>query len=423
MTPWSPITAQTRFRCSGAALAAICLLSGVLPRAAAQEWVRFRGPNGAGLSNAASVPIEWTEADFNWRVELPGIGHSAPVVWGDRIFLTSAENEDATRVVLCLAAEDGRTLWSRRYASTLHPKHQLNSFASSTPTVDEARVYVVWSSPEEYSVRAFDHDGQEVWQRSLGPYESQHSCGTSPIVFENLLIIGNDQDGPSSLFALNRETGDVVWQVPRKNREVAYSTPCLLQRDNHPVELIFNSGAHGITSLDPRTGRLNWEIDVFDKRSVSSPVIAGDLLIGTCGSGGGGNYVVAVKPPASDGLDPALAYKLTKSAPYVPTPLYKDGLLFLWSDQGVVSAIEAQSGEPLWQNRVGGRFFGSPVCIANRLYAMSDAGEAVVVAADREFKLLARNPIGEGSHSTPSVADGVLYLRTFSHLIAIGGKS
>lgn len=403
-------------------LFALCVAVCLPLAARAQEWTRFRGPNGTGISDAKTIPTEWTEADFNWNVPLPGVGHSSPVIWGDKIFLTSADADDATRIVLAVSTKDGHELWSRRYASTVHTKHTLNSFASPTPAVDAERVYVVWSSPEEYTVRAFTHDGQEAWHRPLGPFESQHSCGTSPIVYGELLIVGNDQDGASFLVALNAKTGEVAWQSPRKSREVAYSTPCVFRSTTGADELIFNSGAHGVSSVNPLTGAANWEIDVFDKRSVSSPVLAGDLIVGTCGSGGGGNYVVAVRPGSIDGaIKPELAYKITKSAPYVPTPIASDGLLFLWSEQGVVSCIEAETGKTLWTNRVGGKFYGSPICVDRRLMSMSDDGKLVVVAAGPEFEVLARNPIGEGSHATPAVADGVLYLRTFSHLASIGG--
>lgn len=403
------------------AIAAMSLCS---VAAGADEWTRFRGPNGSGVSNATSIPTEFSPADWNWRVELPGSGHSCPVFWGDKIFLTSADDEDALRYVLCLSTEDGRTLWSRKYASTAHVKHQFNSFATPTPAVDAERVYVVWSSPEEYSVRALSHDGQEVWHRSLGPYVSQHSCGTSPVVYQDKLILGNDQDGVSFLIALDARSGEVVWQSPRTSREVAYSTPCVYQGPDGRDQLIFNSGAHGMTAIDPNTGERIWELaGMLDKRSCSSPVLAGRWILATCGSGGGGNYLVAVDPDRADSTaQPKQVYKISKSAPYVPTPVYADGHIYLWSDQGVVSCVQADTGDILWQNRVGGRFFGSPIWVAGRLFAMSDAGDLVVVAARDQFELLARNAIEEGSHSTPAVADGVLYLRTFSHLISVGGK-
>ena len=405
-------------------LAVACLLAAAPELARAQEWTRFRGPNGSGISEATNIPATWADKDYNWKVKLPGIGHSSPVIWKDKVFLTSADNDTALRHVLAVSTADGHTLWERTYASSTHTKHTLNSFASPTPTVDDERAYFVWSSPEEYSVRALTHDGQEVWHRSLGPFVSQHSSGTSPIIFGDMLILNNDQDGVSFLIALDRRTGEPVWQTPRNSTAVAYSTPCVYEPAGSPAELIFNSGAHGITSIDPANGAKNWEISVFDKRSVSSPVIAAGLIFGSCGSGGGGNYVVAVRPGKADGsVQPEIAYKVTKSAPYVPTLVAKNDLAFLWSEQGVVTCLDADSGDVLWQKRAGGNYYGSPICIADRLFCISTDGEVVVLAAAPEFAELGRNQLGEGSHSTPAVADGVLYLRTFSHLFSLGKKT
>jgi outer membrane protein assembly factor BamB len=152
--------------------------------------------------------------------------------------------------------------------------------------------------------------------------------------------------------------------------------------------------------------------------------VASGLVIGTCGSGGGGNYLVAVKPGGSgDVSNSHVAYKLTKVMPYVPTPITNGDLLFLWGDKGVVTCVNAPTGETVWAERVGGNFFGSPIRVEDRLYCLSADGDCVVLTATSQFKVLARNPLGEGSHSTPTVAGGRLYLRTFSHLISIGGKT
>lgn len=401
------------------AVVAIGMVAGS-DRAGAQEWTRFRGPNGTGLSDAKTVPTTWTDKDYRWQVDLPGAGHASPVIWGDRIFLLTSEPESATRIVLCLDAGDGHTLWSRSYPSKVHTKHQLNSFASATPTVDAEQVYVAWSTPEEYTFVCFDHDGTERWKLNLGPFISQHSCGTSPIIYEDLVILGNDQDGDSSLIAVERRTGSIRWKVPRKKAVVAYSTPCVYTPAGGQPQLIFNSEGHGISSTNPTNGQTNWEIEVFTMRSVSSPVIAGGLIFGSCGSGAGGNYVVGVRPGQS-GVAPEIAYKVTKSAPYVPTPVANGDLLFLWSDQGVVTCVDAATGNQHWQQRVGGKFFGSPVCVDNRLYCMSADGDVIVLAASPEYELLGRQPLGEPSHSTPAVSGGVMYLRTFSKLFAIGG--
>jgi outer membrane protein assembly factor BamB len=405
--------------------------------AAAEEWTRFRGPNGTGISEATTVPTSFTESDYNWKVRLPGGGHSAPVIWQDKIFLASAEDETADRHALCLSTRDGSIVWQKTYKSSRHQRHNFNSFASATPAVDELHAYFVWSTPEEYTLLALDHAGNEAWKRDLGPFVSQHSCGTSPIVFEDLLILGNDQDGEgqakkdgkpaggkSFLIAVDRKTGSTRWTVDRDSDVVAYSTPCIYQPEGSPPQVIFNSSAHGITSINPKSGKINWEVGgLFDKRSCSSPILADGLLIGSCGSGGGGNYLVAIHPGGTDKPKAGqLAYRIDKAAPYVPTPIARNGLLFLWADGGVVSCVRAGTGETLWSNRVGGNYFGSPICVQDRIYNIAADGTLVVVAAADTFNLLAKNSLGELSHSTPAVANGTMYLRTFSHLISVGGK-
>ncbi len=409
-----------------------CVLQGV--GAKAQGWTRFRGPNGSGIvEDGSTIPVRWTLEDFNWRVALPGGGHSSPVFWGDKIFLTCADDlRTAERIVVCLSVKDGRTLWERHFPSRIHRKHRFNSYASSTPAVDAKRVYVCWSTPEEYLVLALDHQGQEVWRRNLGPFVSQHSSGTSPIVFEDMVVLANDQDaeggGRSFVVALDAATGQVRWRLDRRSTRVAYSTPCVYHGPDGRPQLIFNSQSHGIYAVDPSSGSLLWELSqvggrpLFNKRSVSSPIIARGLIFGSCGSGGGGNYAVAVRPPQSPGDQPQLVFKIDRAAPYVPTPVAKDDLVFLWSDRGIVTCVEVPSGKVVWRRRVGGNFFGSPIRVADRLYCISTDGTVVVLRASRRFELLARNPAGEMSHATAAVHQGVLYLRTYSHLIALGGK-
>jgi outer membrane protein assembly factor BamB len=390
----------------------------------AQEWSRFRGPNGTGLSDARGIPSSWTEQDYNWRVELPGIGHSSPVLWGDRIFLTSANDATAERILMCVHATDGQILWQRRYDSVVHAKHLRNSFATPSPACDEEHAYFVWSTPEEYTLLAMSHDGQEKWKLDLGPYVSMHSAGPSPIVYEDLLILGNDQDGESSLLAFDRHTGKLRWQTTRKTEFVSYATPCVLAREGLADELIFLSGAHGVSGIDPKTGKSNWELDVFDKRTCASPVLAGGMIWGSCGSGGGGNYVASVQPGTPDGsIQPREVWKITDSAPYVPTMLGKGDLVFSWSDKGVAMCVKASTGQVLWKQRVGGNFSGSPICVGDRLFCIAEDGEVVVLSATDQYELLARNPLGEDSRSTPSVAGGRMYLRTYSHLISVGNKT
>jgi outer membrane protein assembly factor BamB len=396
----------------------------VPPATSAQEWTRFRGPNGSGLSDAKSIPTRWTDADFNWKVALPGIGHGSPVLWGDRVFVTTSEGKSGVFMVLCLRAGDGSVLWQQEFPVQPLAGHRYNSLASSTPAVDAARVYVCRTEAAHQVLMALDHDGKKVWERDLGSFAAQHGSGTSPIVHDGLVIFANEQDGVSFLLALYAATGKTRWQTPRQTKQAAYSTPCVLQAAGASPLLVFNSEAHGISAVTPDTGKVVWEFSkAFDKRSVSSPVIADGLVIGSCGSGGGGNYVVAVRPGEVSGAKtPERAWEVRRSAPYVPTSICVDGRLFLWSDAGVVSCVVASTGEVKWQERVDGDFFGSPVCVDGRLFCVSTAGDVVVVKAGEQFELLAKNPLRELTHSTPAVAGGKMFIRSSQHLVSVGGK-
>jgi len=415
-------------------LTLICISVLLLRHASfAQEWTRFRGPNGGGISHTKTIPTKITAADVNWKVELPGSGHSAPVLWGDRIFLTSTGDKSGGISALCLDANDGRLLWRKDFSLTPFARHQFNSFASSTPTVDAERAYFVWNEPDHYMLTALDHNGKQVWQRDFGPFVSQHGCGISPIVYEGKVILGNEQDdakfvkesprtGKSFVVAVDAKTGKTVWQTPRRSAVVAYATPCIYQPKNGTPALIFDSQGHGIYALNPDTGKAVWEHEqAFDKRCVSSPFIAGDLILGSCGSGGGGNFVTALKPPDANSSKPTLAYQIKQSAPYVPTGVAVGNLAWLWSDAGILTCIDAPTGKVRYQERVGGNYFGSPVWIDGRLFCVSTSGELVVVEASDSFNVLHRFPLNELCHSTPAVALGRLFIRTENHLFSIGG--
>ncbi len=387
-----------------------------------QEWTRFRGPNGSGVVAGKDVPTSWTEKDHNWKTELPGIGHSQPVVWGNRLFLTSATNAGKKRLALCLRVDDGRISWSRSYSHVTHKKHRYNSYASSTPTVDAERVYMILGSVSCW-LRAFDHKGEEVWSRDLGRFSGNHGRGSSPIVFRDTVVVANEHEGGSFVAAYDAKTGELRWRTPRRDAAAAYGTPCVYEPPEGRTQLVFLSQAYGLAGVDALTGKPLWEAPVFDKRTTSSPVVGHGLAFGTCGSGGGGNYLVAVRLGGKGDISKThTAYQIRQAAPYVPTPVIKGDFLFLWNMNGIVTCADAKSGDVHWRKRVGGRYFSSPVCVDDRLFSISERGDVVVVAATDEFKLLARNALGDDSHSTPTVAGGRMYLRTFGHLISVGGK-
>jgi outer membrane protein assembly factor BamB len=397
----------------------------------AQEWPRFRGANGDGISRATSIPTQWTAADYKWQTALPGVGHSSPVLWGDLLVVTCGVKDDGSRLVLGLDARSGAERWRQGFRATVHRMHQLNSFASATPALDELGVYVCWGTPQAFVVAALDHAGNRKWEVDLGPFRSGHGDGVSPMVHGERVLIAKEHEGTSEIVALDRRTGAVVWRVPRRSKST-WATPCLyLLAGGGPPQLICVSYEHGISALDPETGRTVWESDVFDKRhmesTIASPVVAGDLVIGSSGWLAVRQEVIAVRPSLRSGTTsgewgPAeKVYGLDRSAPLCTTPLVYEDLLFLWADEGIVTCADVRSGEIVWRNRVNGTFYASPIGVGGNVYNVSTAGEVVVLAARRGFQVVGRVELGEPSHSTPAVAQGVMYLRTFSRVYAVSG--
>ena len=181
------------------------------------RWPRFRGPGGAGVSDAQTIPVAWTAADHIWKTKLPGRGHSSPVVWDGKLFVTCADPQSAARRILCLDAETGRIRWRREFGSRPYKQHRDNSYASATPAVDEKGVYITWTTPEAVSLLALDHEGELKWRRDLGPFDSKYGSGASPITYHDLVVLPNDQAGPSCILAVDRETGVTRWKADRRS--------------------------------------------------------------------------------------------------------------------------------------------------------------------------------------------------------------
>ena len=403
----------------------------------AQEWTRFRGPNGSGISPATGFPVTWTDSDYNWKIDLPVKGSSSPVLWGSQIFLTGDDAENERRSILCIDAKSGRIKWRRDYPFEYHHLHRDNDFASASPCVDQDGVVFVWSTPEQVLMVALSLEGEEKWRRDLGPFRGLHGSASSPIIADGLVLLANDQmdpkrfsfylpedtdwnPGKSFLIALERKTGKTRWKIDRKSELAGYATPCI-RRIGDRAEAIFTSTAHGVTAVDLQSGRISWEIDqLWDDRTVSSPQLHGDLVFGSFGKGLSGQRFVAVRPDKAGGGKGELVYDVTKSVPLVPSFVVKDDLLFLWTDGGVVTCLDAPTGDVHWRERVGDSCYSSPLWIEGRLYGISKRGEVVVLAASKEFEELGRVDLGEKTFATPAIADGVMYLRTESRLYSLG---
>lgn len=406
------------------------------------NWDRFRGPNGAGQSSAKSLPVTWTDADYLWKIKLPGIGHSSPVIWGNHLIVTSGDPESAKRLVIRVDAASGEVRWQREFESKSYAQHASNSYAAATPALDAHGMIITWTTPESVQVLALDYEGQETWRRDLGPFIGANGSGASPILVDNHVIIFNDQDdlrflsklngqedpnatvGKCAVLALDRNSGATRWELPRKAILASYATPCVRELPGRAKEIVLASAGHGISAVDPQTGEVRWEVsDLFPERIVGSPILAGDLVLAGYGRGVHGTEYVAVRAGQNGTNDDrSVAYRLKQSVPMVPTPVVANGYVFFWADTGVVTCVEATTGTMQWRERVGGEFYGSPVCVGDRLYAIAKNGDVAIIAAGPKYELLGRVSLGEDSYATPSVAGSTLYLRTHSQLFALRGS-
>ena len=396
--------------------------------AQAGNWPRFRGPNGAGTTDDKDVPLNFSEKEnLLWKLAIPGVGHSSPVVWGDSLFLQSASKDGKERWLICVDTTEGAIRWKTSIPGSKSHIHDRNSLASSTPATDGERVYSLFWDGDRITLHAHDFKGNPVWKRELGEFKSQHGAGQSPMVYDGKVILANDQDGSAVLLAFDAKTGEPAWQAKRKAFRACYSTPFVKDNGTGPAELIVASTS-GITSYDPAKGTENWDyswkFDGMALRTVSSPVAANGLIFANSGDGSGARHTIAIKA-GSKGADVSknLVWEEKKTFPYVPCMLTRGDYLFTVSDFGFAACYEATSGKELWRERLGKNVTASPILVNGNIYAVGEDGTVYVYKADKEFDLVGKSSVGEPVSATPAVADGKLYIRGREHLFCVGKKS
>ena len=401
--------------CRIAGLLAIATVAG----AAEADWTRFRGPAGSGIGGLPEVPDNLTEKNFRWNTALPGSGHSSPVLWGTRLFTACEDPAGKRRCLTCLDADSGKILWTTWLPCAEQRMHNDNSLAAATPAVDAQAVYLGWVSGNRVEALALDHDGKQLWHRDLGAFKATHGPGASVIVVDDVVVVTNDQESPdAALHGLDRKTGESRWRIARTGGQPSYATPALRMGKDGRKELVIASPAHGLTGVDPLTGKQLWASEgLFSLNVVASPVLGDGLVLGTAGRGGSREAAVV----AVDGETARLLYRPETKLPYVPTPIVIGAHVFLWDDQGTVSCLDFKTGKPAWSERVTGPTYTSPVSDGKRIFGISRKGELVVLAASPEYRELGRCKLPEGTHATPAIAHGSLFIRTFSRMIRVSG--
>ncbi len=395
-------------------------------QSAKERWAGWRGGSRHGISDSVTVPLRWTNTSgVRWRSEVPGRGASSPVLWGDRVFLTSAMDSNDL-VLFCIDLADGEHIWQRSLGNVEGRTHRKNGYASATVAVDGRRVYV---PSAELGFFCFSMEGHPLWHTSLGTADHPWGAASSPVIYGDLVIQLCDNQSQPHLVAMNGLTGDVVWSVPRES-EGNWTTPILIKAkfaNGERDELIVNGtgsadGSKGsVISYDPLNGQQHWRVRGTTGIPCPTLVAAKDLVIS---ASGGNGPIIAIRPGGEgDVTESRIAWRHSEGGAYVPTGIGVGDFYYSVSDNGIVGCWKIEDGTRLWTKRLGGTFSASLVAADGRVYAVSEQGDVHVFSASDEFEALAVNRMGEQPClATPSWASGELLLRTSRHLYCIAGE-
>jgi len=401
------------------------LLTATGPHARAADWPGFHGPDGRGKTSG-TLPDSWTDSDYAWRLPLASTDVGSVAVAGDHAYLLSFTPAQSSLNLLAVGLEKGNVAWKRTMRIGEYHRHPRNSYAASTPTIDGDSVYIAYADADHTWLRCFALDGQERWSRDFGPWQSDHGFSTSPRVAAGMVLLYDSQQAeqldpgqePSHerMIAVDAVTGADLWKTPLTPTRTNYGVPAFYRSGQGPDQVIAAGTGNGIFGINADTGELIWQLPVLDKRNVGSPLVVGDLAIATCGSGGGGNLLVAVKIPGRPGEEPVEAFRVDRSASYVPTSAVDGDRLMMIADNGIVSRVRLPDGEIVWSKRIGGNYGASPIVVGDKMLVISLDGLATVIASSDSFAKLGEVDLGAAVGASPAVGGGKLLIRVGDEL-------
>ncbi len=390
------------------------------------NWPGWRGGDGSGLSGDADLPTEWDATkNIIWKTPVPGSGHSSPIVWDDRVFLTTAEGPGKQRFVLCFDRADGKLVWktacpSEAFETKIDPK---TGYAASTPVTDGERVYAFFGSA---GVMAVEFSGRLVWHCDLGEFASEYGVASSPMLFDDKLVLNCDQGtiaqaGNSFIIAKNKMTGETIWRTERPGQPHSWSTPVLVSVEGSDRRELVLNGGFKVWAYDPNTGEALWHCDGV-KDEVTPTVVTGNGLVFSVSGDNG--PTLAIRPGGHGNISEThVAWQGRRGAPKVPSPILAAGRLYLVGDKGIVTCFDANSGKSVFQSRLpSSEFSASPVAAGENIFVTSEEGDTFVLAADVKLKVISKNPLGEPCLASPAVSRGQILIRTQKHLWCIGNK-
>ena len=383
----------------------------------ASDWPQFRGPTGQGTSDEHGLPLNWGETtNIRWKVPIPGKGWSSPVIQGDRIWLTTATEDGKSLRAISVDRNTGAILQNVEVFRLKSAKltNSKNSFASPTPIIDGDHVYIHFGA---FGTACLTQSGEVVWKTKLDYDNGQHGTGGSPVLYDDLLIISCDGNDIQYVVALDKLTGKVRWKKSREGYQ-AYTTPLILKLETG--DQVISPGAFRAVSYDPHNGKELWQVTYGEGFSNVPRPVYGDGLVFIC-TGFQQPSLLAVRIDGKgDVTKSKVAWKLDRGVPLTPSPLLVGNELYLVTDNGIATCIDAKTGKENWRARLGGNHSASPIYADGRIYFLSEEGESVVIAPGKELKHLATNQLDGRTLASMAVAGGSIFVRSETHLYRIG---
>lgn len=395
-----------------------CLL---LPASAdAENWPGWRGPAYTGVSGEKDLPVAWSKIEnIRWKTPLAGAGVSAPVIWDNRIFLTSSTGRLNDRLhVYCFDRADGKPLWHTPLFGTMPTDlFAPGGMAVPTPTTDGERLYVLFGTGD---LAALDMEGRPVWIRSLaeeyGPFRNRWGMGASPILTEGLLIVQVDHWSQSYLLAVDPKTGKNLWKTDR-DTSVNWTSPLPVRvRDTMQLVAFGTEQARG---YDLKSGKELWRVGGMHFQCIPSPVLIGDNILAVSGVS---SLAIKLDGKTGDLTESHVLWTNKKAVAFLPSPVSYEGLIYLPGDKGFVTCLDAKNGKQIWKERLEGSYYASPVAGDGKVYFAAKEGIVYVLRAGREFEVLAENALGEDIVASPAISNGQIFLRGSKHLYCVGPR-
>ena len=388
-----------------------------------ENWSGWRGPNRNAVSSEKNIPTRWSEEEgIRWRSSLPGAGISSPVIWDDRIFLTSSDGAQQDDLhVICLSRRDGSKLWHQRLWGTSPTRYHAtkSSMASPTPVTDGKHVFAFFGTGDLFCL---DLDGKLVWHRSLaseyGRFENRFSATSSPVLYDDTVIVQCDHYGLSYAVAVDKSTGADRWKIDRPDEWLSWSSPRIVPvADTGKYELLL-CGSLKIDGINPKTGSKLWTVGGMQQECIPTPVLGHGLIYAVSGPGG---KSMAIRPGGRGNVsDTHIVWENPRGVPFVPSAILVGELYYLVDDDGIATCLDAHNGKRVWQKRLPGRFTASPIATPEHIYFCNEAGETIVIRANhREYEQVSRNRLNTPIFASPAISQGSLFIRTSGELVCI----